>query len=200
LLTVTQNAQGTSQTRKYAYDGLSRMTSETNPEWGPGTATYTYDSDSTGTCAGPYYGDLVKRVDNASNVTCYAYDALHRNLSTAYTGPNATTNRYYVYDAATVSGQSMANALGRLAEGYTSTSSGGTKVTDEGFSYSVRGELVNFYESTPHSAGYYSVPMTYWANGQLETFGPFLTESQISVTPDGEGRPLSISGGSSNVK
>jgi len=34
LLTVTQNAQGTPQTRTYQYDGLGRMASETNPESG----------------------------------------------------------------------------------------------------------------------------------------------------------------------
>jgi hypothetical protein len=135
-----------------------------------------------------------------TNVTCYTYDALHRSLNTAYTGPNATANRYYVYDAATVNGKAMTNALGRLAEGYTESSPGGTNVTDEGFAYSPRGQLANFYESTPHSAGYYSLPMTYWANGQLETFGPFLTEPQVSITPDGEGRPYTIIGSSSNVR
>ncbi len=48
-----------------------------------------------------------------------------------------------------------------------------------GLSFNQRGDLANLYESTPHSAGYYSVPMTYWANGLLETFGPFLNEDQI---------------------
>ena len=47
IVTVTQNAQpgaiGGTQTRTYTYDGLSRLLSETNPEWGPGTANYTYD-------------------------------------------------------------------------------------------------------------------------------------------------------------
>jgi RHS repeat-associated protein len=195
LLTVTENAQGTSQTRTYGpYDGLSRLTSETNPE--SGTTTYTYDTDAT---CGTSKGDLVKRVDANGNTICYTYDALHRNTSTTFSGPNATTNRYYVYDSATVNGQAMANAKGRMAEGYTATSSTGTKVTDEGFSYDVRGELANFYESTSHSAGYYSVPLTYWANGQLETFGPFLTDSQVSVAPDGEGRPYTITGASSSV-
>ncbi len=189
-MTVTQNAQGTVQTRTYQYDGLGRLVSETNPE--SGTTRYTFDSDSGGTCAGTYNGDLVKRVDNAGNVSCYTYDGLHRKLSTTYSGPNATTNRYFVYDAATVNGQSMTNAKGRLAEAYTATCASCSKVTDEGFSYTARGEVTNFYESTPHSAGYYSVPITYWANGLIQTFGPFLTEDQAGYIPDGEGRAAAV--------
>jgi RHS repeat-associated protein len=192
LLTVTQNAQpgaiGGTQTRTYGpYDGLSRLTSEANPE--SGTTTYTYDTDAT---CGTSKGDLVKRIDANGNTVCNTYDALHRTTSTTFSGPNGTTNRYFVYDAATVDGQAMANAKGRLAEGYTASSSSGTKVTDEGFSYTARGELTNFYESTPHSAGYYSVPITYWANGLVETFGPFLTYGSLGYNPDGEGRPYSL--------
>ncbi len=67
LTGVTQNAQGSPQeTRSYAYDGLSRLASETNPE--TGTKSYIYDSD--GTC-GTYNGDQVKRVDAANNTACY---------------------------------------------------------------------------------------------------------------------------------
>lgn len=192
LTGVTQNVQGTAQTRSYGYDGLSRLISETNPEWGPGTAAYVYDSDASGNCPGSYKGDLVKRTDNAGNVSCYAYDGLHRELSTTYSGPNTTTNRYFVYDAATVNGQGMPNAKARMAEAYTATCSTCSKVTDEGFGYTVRGELQDFYESTPHSAGYYHVPMTYWANGLIETFGPFLTEDQTGYVPDGEGRASAV--------
>lgn len=79
------------------------------------------------------------------------------------------------------------------AEGYTATCSTCTKVTDAGFSYTVRGELSDFYESTPHSGGYYQIPMTYWANGLIETFGPFLSDPQLTYTPDGEGRIGAIS-------
>lgn len=193
LTGVTQNAQGTSQTRSYQYDGLNRIISETNPEWGPGTATYVYDSDSSGKCAVPYTnGDLIKRTDNAGNVSCYSYDKLHRPLSTVYSGPNATTNRYFVYDAATVNGQSMANAKLRMAEAYTAACSTCGKITDEGFGYSLRGEMADFYQSSPNSGGYYHVPLTYWANGLIKSFGQFLTEDQIGYIPDGEGRAGSV--------
>jgi YD repeat-containing protein len=199
LTAVKENAQGTSQTRTYQYDGQGRLTSETNPEWGPGTTNYTYDSDATGTCASPFKGDLVKRVDNAQNTSCYTYDYIHRMLSTSYSGLNPTTNRYFVYDSATVNNQNMAYAAGRMAEAYTATCATCNKVTDEGFSYNQRGDFSEFYESTANSAGYYPVPMTYWANGQSETIGPFLNEAMVSITPDGEGRPFTITGGPGNV-
>ena len=188
LIGVTQNAQGAAQTRTLSYDGLNRLTGEVSPEWGPGAAIYVYDSDNTGKCAGTYNGDLVNRTDNAGNTTCYAYDKLHRMLSTTYTGPNAAANRYFVYDAATVNGQSMAHAGARIAEAYTATCSTCTKITDEGYGYSVRGEISDYYQASPNSGGYYHVPFTYWANGLIESYGPFLTEDQGGYIPDGEGR------------
>jgi YD repeat-containing protein len=152
LLAVTQNAQaasGSQQTRSYTYDGLSRLTSETNPEIGPSSASapinYTYDSG--GTC-GSSAGDRVKKVDPQGNTVCFAYDLLHRNTSIAYSGSYAsvTPNRYFVYDAATVNGVQMSNVMNRLAEAYTSASQSGTKITDEGFSYTLRGEVSDLYQ------------------------------------------------------
>ena len=137
----------------------------------------------------------MKRVDNAGNVTCYTYDGLHRETSVTYpSGPNAagTPNKCFVYDAA-IDGNSVTNTKGRLVEAYTTSSACSatklpTVITDEAFSYTARGEEANFYESTPNSGGYYSVPISYWANGLIETFGPFLAEAQSGYTPDGEGR------------
>jgi RHS repeat-associated protein len=117
---VTQNAQATSgqQTRGYSYDGLSRMTSEANPETGMAAVTYTYDFDSA---CGTYGGDLVKKTDPVGNTVCYSYDVLHRVTSTTYAGTyaSATPNKYFVYDTATVNGVAMSNAKTRLAEAYT---------------------------------------------------------------------------------
>ncbi len=137
LTGVTQNAQSTNtQTRSYSYDGLGRMTSEAEAE--SGTTTYVYDSDAT---CGNSAGDLVKRLDGVGNTTCFPYDALHRVTSVTYSGPYAanTPNKYFVYDAATVNSLAMANAKGRLAEAYTATCPTCAKVTDLGFSYSLRG-------------------------------------------------------------
>jgi len=170
LLTVTQNAQSGSsqQTRTFTNDGLGRMTSEKNPE--SGTTNYTYDIDAT---CGTSKGSLVKKVDAVGNTTCYTYDALRRLTSTTYSGPYSsnTPNKYFVYDAATVNGIAMTDVKTRMAEAYTATSPTGTKITDIGFSYSVRGETSDVYESTPHSGGYFHSSATYWANGALETLG-----------------------------
>jgi YD repeat-containing protein len=171
LVSVVQNAQSAStQTRTYTYDGLGRLKTEANPE----TSGAAY-SDSDATC-GTSQGDLVKRVDAVGNVTCYAYDALHRVTAVTYPSgayATATAAKHFVYDGATVNGVVMANPKGRLAEAYTGT--GSPKITDLGFSYSLRGELADTYESTPHSGGYYHVGATYWANGLLNTLSTSLS-------------------------
>ena len=152
LVGVTQNAQssGSKQTRTFAYDDMSRMTSETNPE--SATTTYTFDSDAT---CGTSKGDLVKKVDAVGNTTCFTYDALHRPTAVTYSGPYSgnTPNKHFVYDSATVNGVVMANAKGRMAEAYTCLTACTSKITDLGLSYTVLGKPADVYESTPHSAG-----------------------------------------------
>ena len=190
ILSVTQNAQASlslQQGRSYAFDGLSRLTSETNAE--SGTTSYTYDTDST---CGTSAGDRVKIIDAVGNVTCYAYDALHRNTSITYPSgsyASVTPAKYFVYDAATVNGVAMANAKGRLAEAYT----GSSKTTDLGFSYSARGEITDTYQSSPHSTTYYHVAATYWPSGLLNTLNTNLCNVPVwKYTPDGEGRVYSV--------
>lgn len=207
LLTVTQNAQSSSskQLRTYTYDGLGRMLSEKNPETGATAITYVYDSDSTGACSGTYKGDLVKKTDAAGNVTCFAYDAMHHVTSITYpSGPNSgnTPGKFFVYGPAlgsvTVGGVAMANAKGRLAEAYTCTSSCTTKLTDEGFSYTVRGEVSDEYQSTPDSTGYYHASATYWANGVINTLTGAAGYS-TNYNVDGEGRIYSAGTGGNQL-
>jgi RHS repeat-associated protein len=195
LLTVSQNAQSSTQSRTYTYDSVSRLTSETNPE--TGTITYAYDTDAT---CGTSKGDLVKSTDAAGNVTCFAYDQLHRVTSVTYpSGPNSgnTPSKHFVYDSATVNGVAMGNAKARLAEAYT-CSTCSAKITDEGFSYTTRGEVSDVYESTPHSGGYYHAAATYWADGVINS----LTASNGYATNynlDGEGRVYSAGPGGNQL-
>jgi RHS repeat-associated protein len=205
LMTVTQNAQSTSnqQTRSYVYDWMSRMVSETVPEIGAsgnGTAYYTYDSDSTcGT--GTYAGDLVKRVDAAGNVICSTYDLLHRELTRTYpsgTYASVTPQKHFVYDSATVSGQTMTYAKARLAEAYTCVSACTTKLTDLGISYTKRGETSDTYESTPNSGGfYYHASQSYWDNGgPNQLTGNIGLPTTITYGADSEGRTSTVSASS----
>jgi RHS repeat-associated protein len=192
---VTQNAQSSSaQSRSYVYDDLSRMTSETNPE--SGTTTYTYDTDST---CGTSKGDLVKKIDAVGDTICYAYDAWHRLTSTTYPSgsyASVTPNKYFTYDSASVNSVTMVNAKTRMAEAYTCFSPCTTKLTDEGFSYTVSGQISDIYQATPHSGGYYHVNQTYWANGAINQLSGLSGLPTITYWVDGKGRIFSASASS----
>lgn len=128
------------------------------------------------------------------------YDALHRVTSITYPyGPNSsdTPSKYFVYGPASgsvmVDGVIMANAKGRLAEAYTCVSPCTSKLTDEGFSYTARGEVQDVYESTPHSGGYFHVDETYLANGALEQISGLSGLPTLTYSPDGEGRANTVS-------
>jgi len=192
LVSVTQNAQSSQpQTRTYAYDGLGRMTSETNPE--SGTTTYYHDSIPSGCydagLSSP--GDTTAISYAAGNLVCTLHDALHRITST---GSGSVCKRFY-YDSATVDGTTMLNAKGHLAEESTDNCAG-TKITDTGFSYDARGEATGTWESTPNSGGYYHVTESYWANGAVNSIGGLPGLPTVTYNVDGEGRPYSASASS----
>jgi RHS repeat-associated protein len=201
LITVTQNAQaavGSQQTRTYNYDDIGRLTSETNPE--SGTTTYTYDVIPSGCYAAgtAEAGDLTQRQDPAGDNNCFIYDSLHRVTSVG----SRTGCKRFAYDNGTVagsrpSGVTTANSLGRMTEALTDNCSAWppTPITDEWFSYTARGEVRYFWESTPDSGGYYPVAAAYWANGPLSGI---VGAGGYSMTwaVDGEGRVSSAGSGS----
>ena len=199
LLTVTQNAQassGSQQTRSYSYDGIGRLTSETNPE--SGTTTYSYDvvpsfCYGSGTASA---GDLTGRQDPAADNDCFLYDALHRVWSVG----SRTGCKRFGYDNGNVigsrpSGVTVTNGLGRMVEAETDNCGAWppTPITDEWFSYTSRGELTNFWELTPHSGAYYNSAVSYWANGTLNVLTASGGYSMI-YSVDGEGRTYSAGG------
>jgi RHS repeat-associated protein len=195
LTAVSQNAQSSNpQSRTYVYDLVGRITSESNPE--TGTTTYTYDTDTT---CGTSSGDLVKKTDAVSNVTCTAYDAFHRPTVITYPSgaySSVTPAKHFVYDSATVHNVTMNNVKGRLAEAYTCTGACSSNITDEGFTYTLRGEPSDVYESTPNSGGYYHVSAQYWATSALKQIGSLTGLPTITYTPDGEGRIYQVSASS----
>jgi YD repeat-containing protein len=199
LTTVQQNTQPGStgtQTRTVSYDALGRKLSEKIPEWSAGTGaagttTYTYDADSAGVCSGSSAGDLIKSIDNAGNVTCNTYDSLHRILSSTVvsgTYSSVTPAMHYVYDAASYGSTAMQNAMGRLAEAYTGTSS--SKTTDLYFSkyYSGNNTVSQAWEATPDSGGYFLTTDTYYPNGALQGRASSYGAPSVSYGLDGEGR------------
>ncbi len=206
LQTVTQNAQasaGSQQTRSYNYDGMGRLTSETNPE--SGTTTYSYDASSPCTTSS---GDLIKKVDAVGTRTCIGYDALHRPTSVSYS--NSTNCKFFVYDSNPGVGWTEGNVKGRLSNAYIGNCSNGVPTgADEGYNYSPRGELMNIYQTTVASGVWYNSAATYWANGALNTLQLSTcitnctnTTNNTPVTPvitynaDGEGRPSTVSASS----
>jgi len=187
---VAQNAQGTAETRSFSFDQMGRLTAETNPESG----TTTYDFDSGADCA-LSLGDLVERKDAAGNVTCYAYDALHRVTQISYpSGPNTNgmLTKHFVYDAATVDNAAMANVAGKLAEAYT-----GGHATDLGFSYpNPSADEADVYQSSPNSGGFYITTAQHYANGAVSALTLPTAVPAIAYGLDGEGRPTTVSDGS----
>jgi len=206
LLKVQQNVQtGSSapQTRTIAYDKIGRKLSEIIPE--TGTSTYTYDSDSMGTCPGSSPGDVIKAIDNMGNTTCLTYDSLHRPLSSQVvsgTYASVTPQTHIVYDAATLSGTAMQNVKGGLAEAYTCTGSCSAKLTDifaSAYPETSAGQLTGrqvskMWEATPNSNGYFLTQETSYANGATGVLSASLNGASIGFPNltfglDGMGRP-----------
>ena len=196
LSSEARSSNAATQTHSFTYDSLGRVLTVHYPE--SGTTTFTYDTTSTSGCASSP-GNLVKAKDAVGNVSCYLYDSLGRLTGINYSGTNFDgTNKAFVWDDATVNGVKMGNTKGRIAESYTYYATSGSKVVDEGFSYSLRGELTDVYESTPNSGGYYHTIAAYFPTGTLSNLN--LSEKYSWVyTADGIGRPYGLSQGSTSV-
>ena len=82
LTSVLQGAQP----RNFAYDGLSRLKSATNPE--SGTIYYSYDAN----------GNLTSKTDARNITTTYAYDNLNRVTQRSYSDNITPTVNYYYDD------------------------------------------------------------------------------------------------------
>jgi RHS repeat-associated protein len=199
LISVVQNAQSANkQTRSYFYDGLGRLTSETNPE--SGTKNYYYDSDSTmcGNGVQTFHGDLVKTTDNAGNCIAMFYDALHRLTDVGNSNQSVSHCKRFRYDNSSgypgsTKPSGLANTLGRLVEAATDQCVTGNDaiITDEWFSYTALGQPSTVYESTPHSGGYYGTGASYWPNGVPSSITGMVYSVNYNV--DGEGRIYSTS-------
>jgi RHS repeat-associated protein len=207
IVNVTQNAQGAAgsqQGRAFSYDFLGRPVSETNPE--SGTTNYFYDSDAS---CGNSNGDLVKKVDAIGTTICRGYDVLHR--ITSIRPSNSTNCKFFLYDTNPGVGWTEGNIKGRLSNAWIGNCTTGNPTTsNEGFNYSVRGELLNVYQWSTNTGVWSDAVATYWPNGALNTLRLFTCitncttggSSETAVTPlvtygvDGEGRIITASASS----
>ncbi len=104
---LTEVDQG-SETRTYAYDGLSRQTAATTPE--SGTTNFYFTNSTGGLCSGNLQA-VCRRTDARSITTTYAYDAENRVTSKTYSDSTPTVT--YFYDQTSYNGLTITNGKGR---------------------------------------------------------------------------------------
>lgn len=140
---LTGVVQG-AQTRTFAYDGLSRKTSETTPE--AGTVSFNYSG-----CSGDP-SNVCSKTDARAITTTYTYDALNRIKSKAYSNGQGSVT--YTYDQ----GGASAFAVGRL-----------TLMTDpsgsESYTYNADGDLLQLQKVVGSTT--YTLVYQYNAGGEL---------------------------------
>jgi RHS repeat-associated protein len=187
LLTVTQGTSS-QEIRMFSYDGLSRLTSATNPE--SGTVGYTYDLD----------GNLKTKTDNRQVVTTYTYDALNRLKTRTYTNPasnpnvaDSTPTVTYSYDGENgkgYNGETVNYSTGRLT--YV-TSSVSTETIDN---YDSLGRVL---QSTQITGGQsYGMIYTYNLAGDILT-EQYPSGRVVTSAYDGAGRLNSLTGALSST-
>ncbi len=156
------------QSRSYAYDGLSRMTSETNPE--SGTTTYTYDTQNA--------GDLYQRIRpkaNQTNTTCptycttttYFHDAMHRPTEVEYSDGTPTATFQYDVAPSWWTTDPPTNTKGRLTD-----ESAALGAASTAYSYDAMGRDIYEYQCTPLNCGTGSTAVSYSYDhlGQMTSF------------------------------
>jgi RHS repeat-associated protein len=169
---LTSVTQGSLVGRMFTYDSLSRMTSESETEWGAGsTMYYSYNADSV----------LIQRTRPAPNqanpsvtvTTTYVPDELHRLRTKTYSDgatPLVTLN----YDESTPLGFTASNTIGLRS----SEIVGNAK---SAFSYDEVGRVVNNWQCTPQTtcvpANYYHLTYGYDFSGD-----PTSATSGVGVT------------------
>jgi len=137
LLSVVQQGE----TRSYAYDGLSRLTSFTIPESGSTSLTY---ATSTGALCSGNIQAVCLRTDAKGITTTYTYDSLGRLTQRTYSDGSPSIG--FDYDQASVWGLTLNNTKGRLSHEWTAT---GQRV----FSYDAAGRIVDQWECLPSNCG-----------------------------------------------
>lgn len=172
LTEVTQ----ASQTRTYAYDGLSRLTSEYQPE--TGTLNYYYTTSVGALCAGAS-GKICRRTDARNITTTYAFDALNRLASITYS--DSTPSVTLSYDQTSYNGLTITNGKGRRTG--MSDAAGLTA-----WSYDAAGRVIA--ERRTVSGITKTISYTYKLDGSLESV-TYPSTRTLTYTYNNSGRPIS---------
>ncbi len=139
------------QTRTFAYDALSRLTSAANPE--SGTVSYTYDGN----------GNVLTETDGRGGTATHTYDALNRIKTTVYsggdTGFDATPDVTYAYDAGATTNCKNKGRLTSVSTSVSTTSYG---------CYDALGRVKESAQTTSGDAAR-AFSYTYNADGTLQT-------------------------------
>lgn len=154
-------AEGSSQSRSFTYDWLSRLTSAVNPE--SGQSNYTYLDTGGAPCSGNPSVPCT-RTDARGVVTTYSYDQLSRLRKKTYANeaPGMSTPLVTInYDEASAFGTALTNTIGRISSEYT----GNTTQTGTIFSYDAAGRIVNHSQCTPQNCGTSLFPVSYSYDG-----------------------------------
>lgn len=172
LNNLAQTVQG-SQTRTYAYDGLSRKTSESTPEGG--TTNLYYTTSGGALCSGNAQV-VCRRTDARSITTTYSYDALSRLTSRTYSDSTPAANFYYDESSVTIAGTqyTLTNTKGRMS--HTSAASGAAMTLH---SYDKMGRTQDLWQCTPYNCSSTSI----WQAHYVRDLGGNLTSWQH---PNGE--------------
>ena len=168
------------QTRTFAYDSLSRLTSATNPE--SGTTSYSYDKN----------GNLTGKTDARGVATTYSYDRLDRltGRSYSYTGADSgvsleTTQVAYAYD------NCGAYARGRLCS--VTASKGETEVSKTAYNrYDALGRVLGSTQTTGETP--YRMVYAYDRAGNLVS-QTYPSGKVIKTVYDGAGRVAGVKTG-----
>ncbi|OAI14822.1 hypothetical protein A1507_01055 [Methylomonas koyamae] len=186
---VSQVADPNSIHTQLSYNEIDKTTQENSPDFGNRNALF------------DRAGNERMRIDADDNATDKIYDSLNRLKEARY----ADSSRLNLtWDTPTLSGETSANYVGRLARQQRSNFSGeGTLTVTNDFRYNTRGDVTGIVQSIT-SQPTLSSAATYTAGTedsgkptQIEYPGGF----SLRYTYGGDGRPLTLTGtlGSSNL-
>jgi len=184
LNNLYQVIQG-SETRTFAHDMLSRLTSSTTPE--AGTVNVYYSTSAGALCSGRP-GALCRRTDARGVTTTYTYDSLNRRTGKSYSNGNPTATAY-TYDQTSCLGLSACYNKGRRTT--MTDASGSTQ-----WAYDAMGRILIEHRTIGSVTN--NIDYTYNLDGSTKTL-TYPSGRTITYTVSAAQRPLSAVDTTNNI-